>query len=170
MITNQNTADDAKKVLGIDQSYSSTGIVVLLNGMLDYFNVIKISKEIVDIHEKALIIALEISKIIEEHKITEIHIEGLGFGSVGNATRDLAGLQFTIINICKLKNPNLTFFILSPNSVKKFATGSGKANKSEMIESLPLDIKQKFLEKNYKKSTGLADLTDAYFIGLYPHT
>ena len=159
-----------KLVLGIDQSYTSTGIVILDGEYIIDFKTIKSDKNSDDIHQKALTIALEISRIIEENAITEIHIEGLGFGSIGNATRDLAGLQFTIINICKNKNPNLNFFILSPNSVKKFATGSGKATKNDMIDALPLDVKQAFLDKKYKKSSGLADLTDAYFIGRYPCT
>jgi len=158
------------KILGIDQSYSCTGIVILNNGILESFKTIKTDKQDKDTYNKALTIALEISNIIKENDINEIRIEGLGFGSVGNATRDLAGLQFTIINICKLQNPNLNFLILSPNTVKKFATGSGKASKTEMIDALPEDIKQLFLDKKYKKSTGLADLTDAYFIGLYSST
>ena len=141
------------KILGIDQSYNSTGIVILNNGILESFKVIKVDKKIDNIYDKALTIALEISIIIEENNINDIHIEGLGFGSVGSATRDLAGLQFSIINICKLKNPNLKFLILSPNTVKKFATGSGKASKTEMIDALPIDIKQLFLDKNYKKSS-----------------
>jgi Holliday junction resolvasome RuvABC endonuclease subunit len=158
------------RVLGIDQSYNSTGIVIVNNGDIEYFNVIKTDKSIDNIYDRALTIALEVSKIVEERAISNINIEGLGFGSVGNATRDLAGLQFTIINICKLKNPNLIFLIVSPNTVKKFATGSGKATKSDMIDALPDNVKQSFTDRNYKKSTGLADLTDAYFIGLYSTT
>jgi Holliday junction resolvasome RuvABC endonuclease subunit len=54
--------------------------------------------------------------------------------------------------------------VVVPGTVKKFATGSGKATKEEMIDSLPKHVREYFDALGVKKTTGLADLTDAYFI------
>jgi hypothetical protein len=47
--------------------------------------------------------------------------------------------------------------------VKKRA-GDGKFKKKDMIAALPDDIKKMFTDKNYKLTTGLSDLADAYWI------
>ncbi len=85
----------------------------------------------------------------------------------GNATRDLAGLQFSIINKIKfILEKDIT--IVAPPTLKKSATGSGKASKEEMIEALPKEVLELFTkDKNWKKSRGLTDVTDAYFLARY---
>lgn len=85
----------------------------------------------------------------------------------GNATRDLAGLQFSIITkINFILKRDIT--IVAPPTLKKSATGTGKASKEEMIDALPKDILEVFTkEKNWKKSRGLTDVTDAYFLARY---
>ena len=56
---------------------------------------------------------------------------------------------------------------MPPNTVKKVATGKGKADKQELYEALPLKPQALFSEKmGLKKTTGLYDLTDAYWIGV----
>jgi len=59
------------------------------------------------------------------------------------------------------------FLEVPPKSAKKFATGNGNASKQDMIVNLPPNVMQRFMEENYKKTTGLADLADSYFIGKY---
>ena len=97
-----------------------------------------------------------------------VALEGLAFGSVGNATRDLAGLQFTIVNHLR-KQGGMTVKIYSPQSVKKMATGKGNAKKAELVNHLPTDVRAMFDKLGVKKTTGLMDLTDAYFIGVCAH-
>jgi len=82
----------------------------------------------------------------------------------GNATRDLSGLLFSIINVISHLHTFKNFRIIAPTQVKKTATGSGKAKKKEMIAALPPDILKLFKDKNYKQTTGLTDLADAYWI------
>jgi Holliday junction resolvasome RuvABC endonuclease subunit len=93
-----------------------------------------------------------------------VALEGLAFSKMGNATRDLAGLQFSIITylryVCQYKT-----LIISPNTVKKTATGKGNAKKEEMYEALPQEVKNLFKDMNLKKTTGRYDLTDSYWIG-----
>ncbi len=108
-------------------------------------------------------IALHIGKYIDTYSPDVIAIEGLAFGMRGNVTRDLGGLQFVIIaHLQEVKNKLVD--IVAPTSVKKFATGSGRAKKEDMIESLPSEIHTYFINLGVKKTTGLADLADAYWI------
>ena len=152
--------------IGIDQSYTSTGLVVIDDSSLVEIVNIKTDKK-----ENIFVRALDIGNTIAD-KINEYYpdcvvgIEGLAFSMKGNATRDLAGLQFVIVSKIYEKFGFL-INIISPLSLKKFATGNGRANKNDMVESLPEDVKNTFLENGFKKSKGLYDITDAYFIALY---
>ncbi len=108
-------------------------------------------------------IALHIAVMVDDHNPDIIAIEGLAFGMRGNVTRDLGGLQFVIIaHLQEVKGKSIE--ILAPTTVKKFATGSGRAKKEEMIDSLPNDVHERFVGLGVKKTTGLGDLADAYWI------
>ena len=149
--------------MGIDQSLTSSGIVILENDNVIFYTTIKTKKTDGDLFKRCLIISNEINDIIKEHKVDYIAIEGLPFNMRSNVTRDLAGLQAVIItNIYKdfLKQTK----IISPTALKKAATGSGKTKKEDMVEALPLDFKSSIFSSGYKKSTGLYDLADAYFL------
>lgn len=153
--------------MGIDQSYTSTGIVLLDNsGNVALSQTISSSKSD-DIYERAWHVATAIGGIIDKHKPKHIGLEGLAFAQVGNATRDLAGLQFVIIAylryVYKIAN-KLT--IVAPNELKKFATTKGNAKKQDMVDSLPQDVSESF-QKTFKKTKGLYDITDAYWIAKY---
>jgi Holliday junction resolvasome RuvABC endonuclease subunit len=152
--------------IGIDQSYTSTGMVIINDdGLVELIN-IKTNKS-----DNIFIRAIDIGnaivdKIDEYHPDCLIGIEGLAFSMKGNATRDLAGLQFVIVSKIYEKF-GILIDIISPLSLKKFATGNGRANKNDMVESLPNDILNIFLKNGFKKSKGLYDITDAYYIALY---
>lgn len=150
------------KILGIDQSYTSSGIVLLEDGEL--FSAHKyVADKSVNRFAQAHEIALHIAGVVDEHKPDIIAIEGLAFGMRGNVTRDLGGLQFVIIaHLQEVKKREVE--IIAPTSAKKFATGSGRAKKEDMIESLPEPILEHFTGLGLKKSTGLADMADAYWI------
>jgi Holliday junction resolvasome RuvABC endonuclease subunit len=103
---------------------------------------------------------------MQMHKPDFIALEGLAFGMTGNATRDLAGLQFSIITVARYIDL-INIEIVTPLSVKKFATDNGKAKKEDMIAALPILVGDMFRERGFKKTTGLADLADAYFIAKF---
>lgn len=108
-------------------------------------------------------IALHLAQHIDTYNPDVIAIEGLAFGMRGNVTRDLGGLQFVIIaHLQEVMNKFVD--IVAPTSVKKFATGSGRAKKEDMIENLPSEIHTYFINLGVKKTTGLSDLADAYWI------
>lgn len=153
--------------IGIDQSYTSTGFVVLdeQKNLIDC-NILSTPKTD-DIFKRAWELSEAIITGISKYPDAKLAIEGLAFSMRGNATRDLAGLQFSIITkINFILNRDIT--IVAPPTLKKSATGSGKASKEEMIDALPKDILEVFTkEKNWKKSIGLTDVTDAYFLARY---
>ena len=152
------------KVLSIDQSFSNCGVIVWENGLIyDYF-VIQTNKESDDVVRLAHIVD-SLAETIKQESIEEVVIEGLSMGSVSTSARTLAGLFYSIKLLCFYHN--ITFYEVPPTSVKKFATGSGRADKKAMWKALPNNIADKF-EKSHKTiSSGRYDLTDAYFIGKY---
>jgi Holliday junction resolvasome RuvABC endonuclease subunit len=154
------------KIMGIDQSLNGTAVCIVEDGILIDFSITRSDKS-QDVFQRALYIALSISDLYGRYKPDVVHIEGLAFGMRGNATRDLAGLLFTIVNVLTLYHPSAKMLIIPPTTLKKFATGSGKSKKINMIAALPEDIRKKFTDANYKKTTGLADLADSYHLANY---
>lgn len=152
--------------MGIDQSYNFCAWVILQNEQVIDFGIIKSNKDD-EIYARALDVALKLCTVYDTHQPEVVQIEGLAFGTTGNVTRDLAGLLFTIINVMKVQKNGANVVLVPPTAVKKFATGSGKSKKPEMIAALPEPIKKLFENKNFKKTTGLGDLSDAYWIGMY---
>ena len=167
--------------VGIDQSFTSTGVVLVddNNQMVDFavFN----STTSNDIHLRGREIVDQVIGFIRKHdKIDSVRIEGLAFGGFGNATRNLSGLQWILIdNIIHVENiiSHEQLHIINPRRLKVFATGSGKAEKINMIESLPNEVLDKFAKSGYKLKTnkhgktiaskGLNDLADAYWLATF---
>lgn len=150
--------------LGIDQSYTSCALCLVNDdGDVKEYERFQSDKAL-DTYARALEVALFISAYVIKHNPKAVKIEGLAFGISGNATRDLAGLLFTIINVLKIQQPKINVVVVAPTQVKKRATGSGKAKKPEMIEALPEHVKKIFTDAGFKKTTGLSDLADAYWI------
>lgn len=159
--------------LGIDQSFTSTGMVKLdEKGNLIDFTVIKGEKS--KGMQKFYNSWEMTNKILTFCKDVDfVALEDLSFGSFGDATRDLAGLQFTVVQrlIFEL---NIKPQLIPVKTNKKFAkTQSGNENfkgkieKKHMIEWLPEDIKQKFKQKYKTLASGLPDLADAYWISCH---
>lgn len=150
-------------ILGVDQSYTSCGYVVTNDdGQMIDFGSFKSAKAL-DVYDRAVAVATFIANKAIEHNVTKVNIEGLAFGIRGDATRDLAGLLFTII-ITLRRRTTVEINVIAPTSLKKFATGTGKSDKAAMIEAVPPEILEQFTEAKFKKTTGLADLCDAYWL------
>ena len=152
--------------IGIDQSYTNTGFCVIdYNGLVFDFGTIKTTDKDGDHFDRCKIISDQVIALAFKHIPTAIAIEGLAYGMRGDATRSLAGLQFVVITALREHafNPE----IVAPLTLKKFATGTGKADKKEMIASLPTCVSGMFVSGGFKKTTGLADLADAYFLAMH---
>lgn len=162
------------KYLGIDQSFTSCGLVVIDDySQLIYHSIVK-SNPKDTVFKRAWDILKAIEKILVEYQVNYIAIEGLAFAKIGNATRSLAILQGVLVSNLqynppvghKLKSSEIP--IISPSMLKKYATGKGKATKLDMIKALPLNISQQWSTISIKN--GLDDLADAYHISFYLKT
>lgn len=151
------------RILAVDQSYTSCGIVVLEGDEILHAQRFVTDKKD-DIYDRAWDVANEISDVARRFNLKYIGVEGLAFAMTGNATRDLAGLLFTIVTQLRIVE-GYTVYIIPPNTVKKVATGRGNAKKEQLVESLPPYVRDIFDDLGVKKTTGLLDLTDAYWIG-----
>lgn len=157
--------------LGLDQSFTSSGYCLLDKDNIVDFGVIKTNQEDGDNHDRVNIIIKRLEEIYNSHKDVKLSMEGLSFGNNGNAIRNLAGLQYVIINKFKYEMKIGDITIISPKTVKKFATGSGgsakaKVTKAMMAAALPEDVRTLFKSK-YKVSQGFYDIVDAYWIAKY---
>ena len=86
-----------KTFMGIDQSFTKTGYCVIDEKDVILRHGIIPNMKDNDIYERAWIISQSISTLVKSFDPTHIGLEGLAFSNFGNATRDLAGLQFVII-------------------------------------------------------------------------
>jgi crossover junction endodeoxyribonuclease RuvC len=151
-------------VLGIDQSLTSTGWCLLLDGEAVEYGIITSDKNKSN-YLRAMDVANEISDLLFKEKLDIVVIEGLPFMSRSNVTRDLAGLQFLVYDRLFDYFEEEDIVVVPPTSLKKFATGSGKASKEEMFEALSQTEKAKFGKT--PKSKGRYDITDAYWLARY---
>lgn len=154
------------KTLGVDQSYTSTGWCLNHNGTMTHFGTIKTTGD--DMYSRAVQVADGIVDIIKHHKVDVVNCEGLAYGSVGDATRNLAGLAFVLITTLRRMCPTVIVNIVPPTTLKKHATQKGNASKQEMVDALPSNVRDRIIVAGYKKTTGLYDITDAHFLSTYP--
>lgn len=149
-------------ILAIDQSFTSSGIVVLRDGIMLHCEK-HITDKTQDIFERSWDVTQRVEKVAKDYNVDVVAMEGLAFAGMGNATRDLAGLQFVIVTYMRFVN-NYPFALYAPGTIKKLATGKGNSKKELMIEALPDNIRNDFDAIGVKKTTGLGDLADAYWI------
>lgn len=104
-----------------------------------------------------------LDNIMDKYIIDRVVMEGVSYGSVkGAALVDLSFLNAMIR--MKLYQKRLTFYIVAPTEVKKFAVGNGAAEKNVIIMSWKkLDRNIQTLPDWFKCD----DLADAYFMSRY---
>lgn len=155
-------------IIGIDQSYTSTGVCVINSDkqVLELFT-ITASTSIGDTFARSNYIADEICKLVTKHSPVGVGMEGLAYAMTGDATRDLAGLLFVVVNKLRYVHNYDNIITIPPNTLKKLATGKGNAKKELLYIALPEDVKKLIEANNYRKTTGMYDVTDAYWIAIY---
>lgn len=169
---------------------------VILTGDLNAKTKKKGVKYLDGVDERISYVCLKVMEIIRENfKVSPrgfeepfgdlpVVFEGLSFGSAGNATRDLAGLYYTM-RYCLNSNMLSEYSKMHtyvPTSIKALARNSlpeseqvttnpktgkplkVKMDKKLMVKACQQDMGVDFLE-GYNYSTGLDDLADAYWLG-----
>lgn len=124
-------------LLGIDQSLTSTGTTIF-DGRDYIFELIQTEKNrktkcpTIDYTRRLMELKKAISLLIESNNISYMAMEGMSFGSRGSTVFDLGGLSHMIREVFLLNE--VKFVVIPPKTLKKYWTGSGNANKEEMIE------------------------------------
>jgi len=151
-------------IMSIDQSLSASGVILWDAGSVHEFTVIKTPTG-VEVIRRIRSITIALRELILRHKVTAIVVESLPFGLNSTSVRPLAALYYCIQNLCI--DLEIKFHESHVTKVKKLATGKGSAKKAEMMEAT-LEAAPEWYgavtAAGYKKTTGLADLCDSYWI------
>lgn len=122
-------------VAGVDPSITGTGIAVVTGhrGMVPLTERIRTTPDDGPLlHRMRYVVAETFSTVADAEVVV---IEGLSLGSKGSATRDLAGLWWMLVNALTTKErlqPRRRVAVVAPGTLKKWATGSGRATKAEV--------------------------------------
>ena len=155
-------------IMGIDPSLSSTGVVVANDKLVEVAVVIK-SDTSKDTYDRINEITERVFDIALSKEPDLIVVEGIAFASFGSATRDLAGLHYNLV-CCLRLGFETPIDIVPPTTLKKRSTGNGKAKKQDMYKALPEHIKEYFNNLDLKKTKGLYDVVDAYWLTQWKET
>ena len=117
--------------VGIDASLTGTGLVIIDKSCEVLFEELISSSSKDDIESRLIDISDRIFSKIEKYKDLTICIEGLSFGSRGQATLDLAGLHFYLRTI--LFRDKYLFYVIPPTTLKRYVTGGGQCQKNLML-------------------------------------
>lgn len=154
-------------VLGIDQSLSSTGMVIIAGDTIVYaeaFRTVKKDTDYVeDVMARTMQISAHICRLVTAYSVDFVVIEEPSLGSHGNATRSLAMLFGVLLS--DLRKMGLTPTTVPPKSLKKAATGNGNAGKPLMLSAVP-ELLRLRLEKT-PITKGRYDIADAYHLANY---
>ena len=151
------------KLLAIDLSLRGTGYVIFEDEKLMKYGVINTSNEDT-MFERILYIQEVLDELIISNEITNVCIENVAFGAKGAVVYQLQGSHLAVcLNIFKVHK--IIPEVIAITTIKKQFVGSGRADKKQMLEALPKDVRALF-EKDYCPSRNLYDLTDAYACGV----
>lgn len=108
-----------------------------------------------------------LEKVVQSFKPDLVQIEGVAYGATtGSSIIDLSGLNFMVRMM--LERNKVNYKIVSPTENKKFATGNGSAKKDLMVFSWQqCDMEITKFTSQFKKTVGIDDIADAYFLAHY---
>jgi Holliday junction resolvasome RuvABC endonuclease subunit len=158
-------------ICGIDQSLTSTALVIFNLNSEEVLATYLIKTKNKDTklkteypkEERIKSIRDEVEIILKKHSVEYVFLEGLSLNNKNSrSARDLAGLFYSLIILC-LDN-FIPYEFYPPTTVKAFAC-KGNSSKEEVFSKIPEEVREMFNKIKAKKTTGLYDLSDAYFIG-----
>lgn len=126
--------DEGFRVLGIDPSFTCTGLVILSPRCVIYQNdVVTPSKE--NIIARVFTIMDTIDWAIEYYKPTICVIEGMAFSAKGKSVMDTGYLGYRLRERIQWENGH-PLIEPAPTAVKKFATGQGNCGKELILQQV----------------------------------
>ncbi len=113
-------------------------------------------------------ISYEFLSFADLHGAKEVSIEGYAYGGSG-VVFHIA--ENTGILKHKLYNKEIPISVYPPSRIKKYATGSGRADKEQMytafVKETGVDLKKQLNYEKTKTESPVADIVDAYYICKY---
>lgn len=151
-------------ILAVDQSFTGTGVAIFVNGVLKKHFQITTEKDKSKLARQRKIETLVCRTLSFLKKLgdPDIHFvsEGLAYGAVGKNKIDLSkllgGIQTRVLDLIDEQH----LHEVAPTSWKKFVTGSGKADKHQVINVINVKYGTSFILKDN-------NICDAIGIGLY---
>jgi len=139
------------RVLGIDQSATSTGICILSStAELVHLSRICPPKELRDT-KRLVFIRDELTRIISEHSNIQLGVmEGYSYGSTNK--KFVLGEVGAVVKLV-VADADIPLYGASPKQLKKFVTGKGSADKDEVINAI---------RNRWKIEIPQNDMADAY--------
>lgn len=126
------------KILGIDPGYERVGIAIVSKEELLYSACFKTEKTL-SLSERITLIGAEIGRLIEEYSPELLAIETLFFNKNVKTAMGVAEARGVIIATSAARGLSVREF--SPLQIKQAVTGSGRADKRQMINMVPKLIK-----------------------------
>lgn len=154
-------------ICAVDQSFTGTGVAIFVSGELKkYFQICTDKSESKLARQRKIeaLICRTLEVLIKISSKENIHFvsEGLAYGAVGKNKIDLSkllgGIQTRVLDLIEESH----LYEVAPTAWKKFLTGSGKADKHQVIDEV---------NKRYKTTFILKDnnICDAIGIGIFLH-
>jgi len=156
-------------VVGIDPSFSGTGIVVLQEGKVRVKELVVTSPQKSVPHRVlSVVTAIELVLINAEDSLGErpalVVVEGFSYASKGRAIFDTAYLGWRIREeLIRLEEiAGISWMEVSPSLLKKFATGKGNANKDLVLLQVYKRWGEELTDTNIADAFVLAKIGEAY--------
>ena len=116
--------------IGIDPSFTGTGLIALSNGSVKKERLIA-SNSKDDVEDRLVYIADRIVDFCVEFTKPVIYMEGIAFAKKSTYAHQLGALHFYIR--IRLKQIRQTYTVVPPTELKKFVTGKGNCKKDLML-------------------------------------
>jgi Holliday junction resolvasome RuvABC endonuclease subunit len=122
-------------IMGLDPSLSGTGMFISDKSGKDAVSGLFSSDPKQRIEDRLLTLWLEIEQhiTINRNRLSLVVLEGLAFGSKGQRREQLSGLHYFIRTMIRKCYPDIPVAVVPASEIKKFVSGSGRANKEQMV-------------------------------------
>lgn len=157
--------------IGIDQSLTGTGVIVLINGHVYKHTTITTnsSENLIDrvgfIRKTLSSIINSAANLSADETAVIVAIEGFSFASKGRSLFDIGYLGWRIKEDLRGMEMNGTikyWLDVPPTVVKKFATGKGNAPKELILQQVYKRWDEEFSDNNQADAFVLAKIAEAY--------